>query len=146
MRYASVDSYLSYTEDLTQACIPLGFFAAFCLQHQLLSSEVEQRHKELVTQCRFQEGPVSALFVVLGAELQDSAFNPAGKAFAERVLPTYCERYCEVFGEDSWWIKDNWDNYQRMASVLVRDLYGQPPKSMTSLLGSFFSKVAGLWR
>ena len=35
MRLASVDSYLPDAGDLSQACIPLGFFTAFCLQHQL---------------------------------------------------------------------------------------------------------------
>jgi hypothetical protein len=38
MSLASVDSYLPYAGDLTQACIPLGFFTAFCLQHHLLSA------------------------------------------------------------------------------------------------------------
>jgi hypothetical protein len=146
MRFASVDSYLPYAEDLTQAYIPLGFFTAFCLQHQLLSPEVEQRHNQAVSQCRFQEGPVSALFVVLGAQLEDADFSSAGRVFADRVLPTYCERYCELFGEDSWRLKDNWDNYQRMASVLVRDLYGQPPRSMKSVLSRVLNKMTKLWR
>ena len=146
MRFTSVDSYMPYAEDLTQACIPLGFFTAFCLQHQLLSPEVELRHKDVVAQCRFQEGPVSALFVVLGAQLEDADFSPAGRLFADRVLPTYCDRYCELFGADSWQIKDNWDNYQRMASLLVRELYGQPPRSTKSVLRSVLKKITKLWR
>ena len=80
MRLASIDSYLPYVGDLSQACIPLGFFTAFCLQHQLLSPDVEQMHRDTVIQCRLQEGPVSALFVALGAELEDRHLSPAGQA------------------------------------------------------------------
>ncbi|MAD07658.1 MAG: hypothetical protein CMP86_09620 [Gammaproteobacteria bacterium] len=146
MRLASVDSYLPDAGDLSQACIPLGFFTAFCLQHQLLSPEVEQMHRDTVIQCRLQEGPVSALFVALGAELEDRHLSPAGQAFAHRVLPTYSDCYCELFGEDSWQIKDDWENYQRMADVLVRDLYGQPSKPVTSWFDTVIKKVVGLWR
>ena len=96
MRLASVDSYLPDAGDLSQACIPLGFFTAFCLQHQLLSLEVEQMHRDTVIQCRLQDGPVSALFVALGAELTDQHLSPAGQAFAHRVLPTYSDRYLSL--------------------------------------------------
>ena len=146
MRLASVDSYLPDAGDLSQACIPLGFFTAFCLQHQLLSPDVEQMHRDTVVRCRLQEGPVSALFVALGAELEERHLSPAGQAFARRVLPTYADCYCELFGEDSWQLKDNWENYQSMATVLVRDLYGQPSKSVTSWLDTVLKKFVGIWR
>ena len=146
MSLASVDSYLPYAGDLTQACIPLGFFTAFCLQHHLLSVEVEQAHRDTVIQCRLQEGPVSALFVAMGAELEERHLSPAGQEFAHRVLPNFRDLYCELFDEESWRLQDNWDNYQRLAAVLVRDLYGRPPKRITSWLGDVVNKVVSIWR
>ena len=146
MQHASVDDYLPYAGDLTQACIPLGFFTAFCLQHHLLNPEVEQVHADLVTRCRYQEGPVSALFVALGAQLQEQHLSPKGQRFADLVLPGYRERFCEVFGEDCWQIKDEWSHYQRIAALLVRDLYGRPPAAASSWAGHVLGKLTRLFR
>ena len=144
MQYASVDTYLPFAGDLAQACIPLGFFAAFCLQHQLLSPEVECVHPEIASQCRFQEGPVSALFVALGAELSDQHFSPRGQIFAARVLPEYREAFCALFGDDCWQIKDEWPQYQRIAKILVRELHGRPQTQKTSWAGRVLSKIRKL--
>ena len=146
MQHANVDAYLPYAGDLAQACIPLGFFTAFCLQHHLLNPEVEQVHADLVTQCRYQEGPVSALFVALGAQLQEQHLSPKGQRFADLVLPGYRERFCEVFGEDSWQIKDEWSHYQRIAASLVRDLYGRPPAATISWAGRVLGTLTRLFR
>lgn len=146
MNWASVDAYLPYAEGLSQACIPLGFFTAFCLQHRLLNPAVEQQHAEAVARCRFQEGPVSALFVALGAELTELHLNPQGQAFAERVLPSYVDRYRVLFGEDCWQTPDEWPRYQQMAASLVRDLYGQPPTATASVLGRVIAAFTRFWR
>jgi hypothetical protein len=82
----------------------------------------------------------------MGAELEERHLNPAGQEFAHRVLPNFRDRYCELFDEESWRLQDNWDNYQRLAAVLVRDLYGQPPKPITSWLGNVVNKVVSIWR
>lgn len=146
MNWASVNAYLPHAAGLSQACIPLGFFTAFCLQHRLLNPTVEQQHAETVARCRFQEGPVSALFVALGAELTEQHLNPQGQAFAERVLPSYLDRYRTLFGEDCWQTPDEWPLYQLMAASLVRDLYGQPPTATASWPGRVFAALARLWR
>ncbi|GIR63818.1 MAG: hypothetical protein CM15mP68_4840 [Pseudomonadota bacterium] len=80
-------TYLPYAGDLTQACIPLGFFTAFCLQHHLLNPEVEQVHADLVTQCRYQEGPVSALFVAL-VRSSRAHLSPKGQGLRQCCLGT----------------------------------------------------------
>ncbi|GIR63817.1 MAG: hypothetical protein CM15mP68_4830 [Pseudomonadota bacterium] len=58
------------------------------------------------------------------------------------MLPGYRERFCEVFGEDSWRIKDEWSHYHRIATLLVRDLHGQPPS--TQFLGWAYVRQVNL--
>ena len=145
MQRASVDAYLPYAGAST------SLHSVRFLYGVLSTAPVAKsrggagacRHRDSVSLSR---GPVSALFVALGAQLQEQHLSPMGLRFANRVLPEYRERFCEVFGEDSWRIKDEWSHYQRIAALLVRDLYGQPPTASSSWAGRMFGKLTRLWR
>ena len=84
MQHANVDAYLPYGR-LSSSLHSVGFLSAFCLQHHLLN-QGWSRCCRIVTQCRYQEGPVSALFVALGAQLQEQHLSPMGPEFANRYL------------------------------------------------------------
>ena len=49
------------------------------------------------------------------------------------MLPGYRERFCEVFGEDSWQIKDEWSHYQRIDVWCAICMVGLPPPQSLGL-------------
>jgi hypothetical protein len=143
---ATVDDYLAAAGSLDKALLPLGFLLAFCAQHQLLSQQFASQYAQQLSAVRLQEGPVSSLLAAHGAELHEEDFTPTGAAFVGQCLPCLAEDFAQTFGPDCYQIEDQWDNYQRLANVLVRRLLGAPKRTGQ---GGFFAglvqRVKKLW-
>lgn len=144
---ASVDDYLQGAGSLDKALLPLGFLLVFCAQHQLLSSQFRQHREQQLSSVRFQQGPVTALLASHGGALYTTDFSPRGEAFMRQYLPQLPADFADTFGVDCYAIEDNWENYQLLANLLVRQLLGEPQRhrSGRGMWSSIKSMVSRLW-
>lgn len=125
---ATIDDHLAYADGLAKAAVPLGFFVAFCVQNRLCSDALLQAHPSLAQRVRYREGRVSEFFVAAcGGQLSAKDLTPQGEVFVAHYLPLFQADMVRVFGEDIYAVKDNWENYQRIAQVMTEQLLG--PKS-----------------
>ena len=72
---------------------------------------------------RFRDATGSEL-AVAGCDgvLRPEHFNSEGRSFTEAGYADYLDDYRKVFGDAAYEVKDDWDNYDRIAPVLTRRL------------------------
>jgi len=111
-------------------------YVAWSANLQLLSRAFSDAQATLVMRVRFREITGAELLVAgCAGVLEDWQFNDEGQRFAATWLPGYLEDFRTVFGGSPYDVKDDWDNYDRIAPVLTRRL-------MTARQGESGSKPA----
>ncbi len=128
MIYDSLAHHLPAAGSIDRAAVPLGMFVAFCANLGLVSASFAQRHETLLLRLRYREITGSELLTAgCGGELQRDMLSEAGQAFADRYLDRYMEDFRSVFGNDVYAVADSWQQYDRIAPVLMRELHGADP-------------------
>ena len=107
-------------DDFGQAAVPMGMLLAWCVNMQLISSQVLQEHEPLVLRLRYQEARGSELLAACGGDLQRGLFNASGQQFLDGFYPQYLALFAEVFAAQPYAVRENWDNYQTLAQALTR--------------------------
>lgn len=104
-------------------------------------------HADIASRMRLQEGRVSELFARHGGTLRRQDLTPSGQAFIHKYLPFYMQDFVQTFADEGYAVKDSWDNYQRLAKVLIRRLRGAPNPGLVNSktgIGGAISKLGSL--
>lgn len=105
----------------------MGMFLAWCVNMNLVSERLLQRAEPLVLRVRYREITGSELLVAgCGGRLESRDFSPAGNAFCERYYAQYLDDYRQAFGADIYNVRDDWEQYDRLAPTLTAHLLGRP--------------------
>lgn len=134
VEYDSLDRHIAAAGDIAHASVPMGMLLAWCVNMQLLDASTLAEHERLVLRLRFEEASGSELLVACGGALHSDLFNPEGQRFMAGFYPRYMDVFRAVFGDDIYAVRDNWDNYQKLAKVLTAEYMGPPPQPKTSVL------------
>ncbi len=126
--YDSIEHHVALAPDFGKACVPMGMLLAWCANMQLLSGSIMQAHEQLILRLRFEEANGSELLVACGGELRRDMFNTQGQQFLDVFYPRYMTFFADLFGVEPYSVRENWDNYQRLAQALVRELWGAPAR------------------
>ena len=118
--YDSLDNHVAASGDIAKAAVPMGMLLAWCVNMQLVSPMLLQTHERIILRLRFQEALGSELLIACGGDLQRPMFNAAGQQFLDDFYPEYMVMYRQLFGQDCYEVRENWDNYQTLAAELTR--------------------------
>ena len=121
----SIDNHLAEAAEIDKAAIPLGMFVAWCANLGLLSEAVMREHERMVLRVRMHDARGSELLAALGGALEDEHLNARGREFALRYYPSFMDDFAAVFGGAVYEIKDDWDNYGKIAPILTAKLLGR---------------------
>lgn len=123
MIYDSIDRHLAAAGSIDRAAVPLGMFLAWCSGVRLLSPEFEAAHEDLLLRLRYREITGSELLTVgCGGVLSADVLNAEGREFTERHLDGFFEDLRATFGPDIYGMEDSWQQYDRVAPLLMRRL------------------------
>ena len=121
--YDELDRHLPLAGSIERAAVPMGMYMAWCANHQLLSDALQDQASNLILRVRFREATGSELAVAgCAGVLRPEHFNSEGRSFTEAGYADYLDDYRKVFGDAAYDVKDDWDNYDRIAPVLTRRL------------------------
>ena len=123
--YDSLDAHLPLAEDIASASVPMGLLLAWCANMHLLSGPVVQEHERLILRVRFEEATGSELLIACGGALSRELFSQQGQRFLDDFYPGYMDMFRCVFGDDCYAVKDNTDNYRKLAKMLTQRYMGK---------------------
>ena len=118
-------------------------YLAWCVNLGLVSESVLLEQERLVLRVRMQDALGSELLVALGGELKGEHLNERGRHFTSSYYADFLNDFRTTFEGKSYDVKDSWDNYQKIATVLTAKLLGPKDKPMASPL---FTGFRGWWR
>jgi len=123
MTYDDLGRHLEAARTFDRAAVPLGMYVGWCANLQLLSRAFTDTHASLVVRVRFREITGAELLVAgCAGSLDDEHLNDEGRRFTASYYPGYLEDFRATFGADPYAVKDDWDNYDRIAPLLTRKL------------------------
>jgi len=131
---------MAVSGDIARAAVPMGMLLAWCVNMQLVSPQLLQSHEGLVLRLRFQEAQGSELLIAAGGDLQRQMFNAAGQRFLDSFYPEYMTLFAQVFAQDCYEVRENWDNYQTLAAELTRRYMTE--QATETAPGGIFSTLA----
>lgn len=140
-RYDSLDVHMAAAGDMAKAAVPMGMLLAWCVNLQLVSPWLLQNHERLVLRLRFQEALGSELLIACGGDLQRQMFNAAGQQFLDDFYPHFMPLFEQLFAQDCYQVRENWDNYQTLAAELTRRYMNkQAPHGLLQKLAGWFKR------
>jgi hypothetical protein len=142
--YDSLDVHIAASGDMGKAAVPMGMLLAWCVNMQLVSPGLLQNHERLVLRLRFQEALGSEFLIACGGDLQRQMFNSAGQQFLDGFYPHFMPLFKQLFGEDCYAVRENWDNYQMLAAELTRRYMGNQREQRAPQ--GLFNKLAGWFK
>jgi hypothetical protein len=108
---------------IDRAAVPLGMYVAWCANHQLLSTPLQEQAAALILRVRFREVSPSELLVAgCGGCLGYEDLSAEARAFTEAYYGRYLDDFSATFGADPYGVADDWENYDRIARLLTRRL------------------------
>ena len=126
MVYDDLDRHLAAAGSIERAAVPMGMFLAWCVNLNLISSDLLDAAEESILRLRYREITGSELLLRgCGGTLDSRWFSEAGVAFCDRYYARYLDDYREVFGDAIYDVKDDWAHYDRLAPLLTEHLFGR---------------------
>ena len=144
--YDLLDSHLTRESDLARAVVPMGMLLAWCVNMQLLNTQMLQAHERLILRIRVEEAHGSELLVACGGDLRRDFFTRKGQQFLDSFYPRYLAVYADLFGDNFYATADTWATYRVVAKVLTAELMGPVPDHATGNRQNLLSKVVRLFR
>jgi len=128
MSFDDLDNHMPVAGAIERAAVPMGFYLTWCASMQLTSALLAERAGSLLMRARFREArPTELVIAAAGGTLERALFNASGIAFTERYYGQYLADFATVFGPDIYAVRDDWDNYDRIARVLARRYFKPTP-------------------
>lgn len=121
--YDDIDRHLTEAEDFASAAVPTGMYLAWCANLHLLDADFQQQHEALLLRLRYREITGAEFFIAAcGGRFERAMLNARGQKFTDSYYQRFLDDYREIFGADTYRVKDDWDHYDRLAPVLMRHL------------------------
>jgi hypothetical protein len=121
--FDDLSRHLPVAGSIDRAAVPLGMYLAWCANHQLLSSALQDEAAALILRVRFREVVGSELLVAgCGGRLRPEHLNAEGSAFSEAYYGRYLDDFRATFGSEPYGVEDDWEHYDRIAPLLTRRL------------------------
>lgn len=131
--YDDIERHLGEADDFAAAAVPTGMYLAWCANLHLLDTDFQQQHESLLLRLRYREITGAEFFIAAcGGRFERSLLNARGQAFTDHYYPHFLDDYREVFGADTYAVKDDWAHYDLLAPVLMRHLMAPPEKDSRS--------------
>lgn len=150
----AVDRHLDAAGSVDRAAGPLGVYLAWCANLGLLSESFSRGAETDLVRVRMRDMMPGEFLVKAGAgALRAADLTTEGLEFTRRCYPGYVEAYAaalEVPPGAIYKVADSWENYDRVAPELTRQLYGRrhmhAERTASRLAEGLVKRLADWWR
>ncbi len=122
-----IDRHMGDAGSIDRAAGPLGVYLAWCANLDLVSDALKQHFAGEVVRLRMRDlKPVEFLIKATAGTLRSEHLNEAGLEFTERYYAGYIDDYAAALNIEAssvYDVEDSWENYDRVAPELTRQLY-----------------------
>ncbi len=135
-----IDLHMPLAGSIERAACPPGFFLAWCANLQMLSDDFSRRHADALVRLRMRDLTPGEFLITCGdGRFGTEELNARGRAFADSYYQVqYLNDFAATFDKNGpddehiYDVEDNWANYDKLAGVLTRRLYGSQSSPQAS--------------
>jgi hypothetical protein len=122
-----IDRHMDEAGSIDRAAGPLGVYLAWCANLDLVSDTLKERFAGEVVRLRMRDlKPGEFLIRATAGSLRCEHLNDAGLVFTQRYYAGYLDDYAAALNVEAtsiYEVEDSWENYDRVAPELTRQLY-----------------------